>query len=136
MKKIFLDANIFIDIFSDREAGGELGHSLLLAKNPPMLYMSALTVHIAYYVSKVRKSNRDYGKIKSLLRVINLVSLDEKIVKRAMEVGFSDFEDTLQYLSAIQECDYLVTRDKKDFRKLQELIPSDIKIISSLEGVV
>ena len=47
-----------------------------------------------------------------------------------------DFEDTLQYYSALSEkCDYIITKDLKDLRRIKKFCPSDIKIVKNLKGI-
>jgi len=64
----------------------------------------------------------DSNKAKSVLRKLSLivktVPLDDKIVGLALnEEGFSDFEDGLQYFTAIEnEQDLIITRNLKDFK--------------------
>ena len=45
-----------------------------------------------------------------------------------MKTGFSDFEDSIQYIVAKNNAlDYLVSRNKKDFKK------ADMKVLSAAE---
>jgi hypothetical protein len=46
--------------------------------------------------------------------------LDEKIIDLALNSEFSDFEDAIQYFSALQnEVEVLLTRNLKDYKKAQ-----------------
>jgi hypothetical protein len=45
-----------------------------------------------------------------------VVSLDEKILSRTIDADFKDFEDGIQFFSAMRcDADYLITRNVKDF---------------------
>jgi hypothetical protein len=71
-----------------------------------------------------------FSDIKSLFDRVNIIPLTGEIVTSAMNIEFKDFEDTLQYFSAVKNCDYILTRDKKDFEKIQRLSPSPLKIVN------
>ncbi len=48
------------------------------------------------------------------------MALDEKIIDLALNSDFSDFEDAIQYYSALQNnIDVLITRHLKDYKKTQ-----------------
>jgi len=57
------------------------------------------------------------NKIKSLLENISLTILDDFVARRAADdPRINDFEDGLEYYSAIKEsCNVIVTEDKDDF---------------------
>jgi len=44
--------------------------------------------------------------------------VDEKVIDRALNSGFSDFEDAIQYQCAMENnLDFIITRNKADFKK-------------------
>jgi hypothetical protein len=64
----------------------------------------------------------DAAKAKSVLRklrlILNILPLDDKVVALALnDDTFSDFEDRLQYFTAIEyNQDIIITRNLKDFK--------------------
>lgn len=50
--------------------------------------------------------------------LVEILPLDDKLVELALSDGaFSDFEDGLQYYSALEnKIDVIITRNKKDFK--------------------
>jgi hypothetical protein len=64
----------------------------------------------------------DSNKAKSLLRklrlIVRVLPLDDKIIGLALnDEAFSDFEDGLQYFTAIENGqDLIITRNLKDFK--------------------
>jgi predicted nucleic acid-binding protein len=137
MKKVYLDTNILIDILLDRD----LEH-ISINKITPLLvqskvYMSTLSVHIAFYVLKIKSNSVMQRKAMGLINTINLIPLSKYVIYRALNNYSIDFEDTLQYYSALeQNCDYILTRDTTDFKKIKKLIPSNIEIIDTLDLVL
>ena len=43
--------------------------------------------------------------------------MDDEVIEKAINSDFKDFEDAMQYFSAIaSNCDLIVTRNEKDFK--------------------
>lgn len=43
--------------------------------------------------------------------------MDDEVVEKAINADFKDFEDAMQYFSAIaSNCDLIITRNEKDFK--------------------
>lgn len=135
MKNIFLDTNILLDLILGRQVE-KTGISELLPEIPgKYIYLSTLSVHITYYILKVRAGSSLDRKIKDFLRHINLVPLNEAVIWQALDSDFRDFEDVLQYICAMDTCEYLLTRNKKDFVKIQKNMPAPLSIITHLDEV-
>lgn len=69
--------------------------------------------------------NPEIAKIKfRKFKIISeICSLDELITEKELNSNFSDFEDSLQYFSAvIYDYDILNTRNGKDFKESQILV--------------
>jgi predicted nucleic acid-binding protein len=50
--------------------------------------------------------------------VCKVLPVDENIVKLALDSEFNDFEDALQYFTAIDfDCEKIITRNLKHYRK-------------------
>jgi len=134
MKKLYLDTNIFIDILIDRDL-----ENLSLEMIEPYLensqvYMSTLSVHITYYSLRIKADSQEHKKVSKLISLINLVPLSTSIAQQSIKSFKTDFEDTLQYFSALsKECDYILTKDTKDFTKIKSTSPSNIQLIKNLK---
>jgi len=130
MKKYFLDANIVIDALVGRNVKETGIEKLLGSRNEVEVYISALTMHIVFYVLKVKYGSETYKRICRFLSTAKIIPLTEDAIIHSIGIEFKDFEDTLQYFSAVKNCDYILTRDKKDFEKIQRLAPSPLKIVN------
>ena len=135
MKKFFLDTNILIDLVDPARENHSDIVEFLLSWDINSIYLSTLSAHIAFYVLKIDLNTKQYKDLKSFLGSINLISLTDNIVTGALNIGYPDFEDSLQYLSAIKHCDYILTRDKKDFDKIKKLSPSNVSIVSDFKNI-
>jgi hypothetical protein len=63
--------------------------------------------------------------IESLLRIVSLAPADEKTFQTALQAGFSDLEDAVQYYTAlhVSDIDYFITPNTKDFKKQSSMLP-------------
>ena len=137
MKKVYLDTNILINILLDRDLEHISINKIAPFLKQSQVYMSTLSVHITYYILKIKPNTSMHRRSMALINRINLVPLSQEIINQSLNNFSIDFEDTLQYYSALdQNCDYILTRDKKNFKKIKELIPSKIEIIDTLNKVL
>ena len=137
MKKVYLDTNILIDILLDRDLEHISINKITPFLKQSQVYMSTLSVHITYYILKIKPNTSMHRRSMALINRINLVPLSQEIINQSLNNFSIDFEDTLQYYSALdQNCDYILTRDKKNFNKIKELIPSKIEIIDTLNTIL
>jgi predicted nucleic acid-binding protein len=120
MDKLLVDTNIVIDLLSKREEFFQEAQELFtLADNRQVeLFVSALTfANTHYLLSKYQKLD-DARKILIKFKVlVKVAHLDDKIVELALVSDFKDFEDAIQYNTALENgIDVIITRNKKDFK--------------------
>ena len=121
MKKLFIDTNIVIDLLSRREPFYEEAANLfsLADKKIIELSISSLTIANTSY-TLLRQTNSTSAKeiLRKLRLIINILPLDDKIIGIALnDNSFDDFEDGLQYFTAIENNqDLIITRNLKDFK--------------------
>jgi len=121
MKRILIDTNIVIDLLSKRKDFYDDAANLfsLADKKELKLTISSLTFANTNYILTKLKSAKEAREILRKFKVlVELLSLDDKITELALsDESFPDFEDGLQYYSAIEnEVDIIITRNKKDFK--------------------
>lgn len=121
MKRILIDNNIVIDLLSKRKGFYEDAANLFSQadKKQLQLTISSLTFANTNYILSKLKSAKEAREILRRFKVlVEVLSLDDKITELALsDESFSDFEDGLQYFSAIEnEVDIIITRNKKDFK--------------------
>jgi predicted nucleic acid-binding protein len=121
MKRLFIDTNIVIDLLSRREPFFEESAILfsLADKKQIELAVSSLTIANTSY-TLLRQM--DSAKAKSILRklrlIVKVLPLDDKIIGLALnDDTFVDFEDGLQYFTAIENGqELIISRNLKDFK--------------------
>lgn len=121
MKQLFIDTNIIIDLFAERKPYYKDAAKIfsLADQNKVALYTSALSfANINYVLSKQLKRSNVKSILRKLQLIVKIVRLDEKIIGLAIEdQDFTDFEDALQYYTALEnEMDIIITRNLRDFK--------------------
>ncbi len=131
MDKLFLDTNIVLDLLGEREpfyaAAAQIATLADIGK--VKLVVSALTYPTLFYIlSKYEAHEVIKDKIRKL-KIIALTSdLTDKIIEKGLMSEFSDFEDALQYHSALNmNCNIFITRNEKDYKH------SDIPVMTPFE---
>jgi predicted nucleic acid-binding protein len=120
-RKLFLDTNILLDLLGEREpfylASAQLAS--LADQKQIELYISPVSIATVQYVlAKHIGQEATKDKLRKLLILCKVASMDESIVQKSMEAPFEDFEDALQYYCALHaQCDVIISRNAKDFKK-------------------
>ena len=132
MSRLLIDTNIVIDLLSKREKFYDEAADLFSRadKKELVLTISSLTFANTNYILTKLKSAEEAREILRKFKVlIELLNLDDKVTELALsDESFPDFEDGLQYYSAIEnQIDVIITRNKKDFKN------SKIPVLSTKE---
>ena len=120
MDKVFVDTNIVLDLLTKREEFYKEAQGLftLSDNNTIELYISSLTFANTHYLLtkqfKASEARKILIRFKVLVRVL---PVDDKIIELALASDFNDFEDAIQYYTAIEnKLNVIVSRNKKDFK--------------------
>lgn len=117
--KVLIDTNILLDVLMKREP-----HYLTAAKVWTLTkeglvqgYISAISVNNLYYIVKKMKGQGVAEEfVDDILNDFEVVPLSKDILRQARTIKKLDYEDLIQYFSAIHSgCDSIITRNKKDF---------------------
>lgn len=128
---IFIDTNVLLDVLNNRMPYYADSSSVwtLIEKARFDGYISAINFNNIYYISRKVSKPSAIRKTLSLLRdIFKIVPLDEQIVAQAIDSEFKDFEDAIQYFSAVRanaEC--IISRNLSHYRK------SDITVMTPSE---
>ncbi|RRO24353.1 type II toxin-antitoxin system VapC family toxin [Flavobacteriaceae bacterium 14752] len=122
MNKVFIDSDIIIDYFYDRHPFSESASKVLnlCAYNKVVAFTSPLVVANVYYLlRKTAKHDKVIANLKGLLKYMRIINMNQKIVLKALNSDFIDFEDALQNFAAIESkhINIIITRNVKDYKK-------------------
>lgn len=138
MKRLFLDTNIVIDALLRT---GELRDAALRIlslseKGQAEVFCSALSLATASYF--MEKAKMEHGEIVERFSIFceycTPTRVDADIVRQALDSAFTDFEDALQYFSALTEdAEVIITRNGKDFTASRLPVMTATKYLATTE---
>lgn len=119
MKRVFLDTNVVLDFFLNREGFSDDAEAILAkgySRTCTLLVSSLTYANVAYVARKKFPGDAIYPVLDSLSELTEVAAMDANVVESAIASRAKDYEDALQYFSArLSGADCLVTRNVKDF---------------------
>lgn len=134
MEKLLVDTNIVVDLLTRREDFYREAQDLftLSDEGKVKLLVSSLTFANTHYLLDRHKNKDEARKILIKFKVlVEVAKLDDKIIELALASDFTDFEDAIQYYTALENgVDVIITRNLRDFKtsKLPVLTAKEYKI--------
>ena len=137
MEKIFVDTDIVLDLLSGRLPHFNYAAELfsLADENSIKLYVSSLTfANINYILSRQLSAVQVRKMLLKFKTIITVLSVNDKIIELALASDFHDFEDAIQYNTAIENgINILLTRNLKDFKKAEISILTAQQFIKTID---
>lgn len=119
--RVHVDTNVLLDVLAEREPFWRSSAQVWSLAESGRLeaFVSAISYNNCFYiVRKYAGQARAYETLRILRDVFRPVPLTEQVLNQAMDAGFADFEDAIQYFSALHaRAEILVTRNPDDFPK-------------------
>jgi predicted nucleic acid-binding protein len=131
MKRVFLDTNVVLDYILLREPWYIAAQPLwdaVGAEDITALTSAITPMNISYIARKVRSAFDITMILRDLYDVLEIILLDESVLRNGLSSPLSDYEDVVNEVSALAAgVDVIITRDLNDFQKarLPVLQPSD-----------
>lgn len=121
MIHILCDTDIILDVITGRLPHAVDSSSLFTLIDQEEIKASASSFafsNLYYVLRKYATHNRVISRLKELSEILSILNVDEPIIKAALQSGFKDFEDAIQYQAALSDPDIsvIVTRNVKDFK--------------------
>lgn len=117
--KILVDTNILLDVLAEREPFYLFSARIWSLIQEELIegYISAISVNNLFYIIRKLKGQKPAELfVDHVLNDFGVIDLTGNILKQARTVSKKDFEDLIQYFSALHEgCDIILTRNKRDF---------------------
>jgi predicted nucleic acid-binding protein len=121
LKHIFVDTDVILDLLSAREPHYIHAAELftMADEGKVQLFVSSLCfANINYILSRQYSSVDARKKLLAFKTLVTVLPVDDKTIELALASDFKDFEDAIQYYTAIEGgLEILVTRNLKDFKK-------------------
>lgn len=134
--RILLDTNVVLDFVLKREGFVEKAQIIFLwhEQSKIEIHISTLTLANTAYI--VKKNDKDPFAVTSVLvKWLKIIPLQLIHFEKNLASNFKDFEDGLQYFSALVagNIEAIVTRNSKDFSASVISVQSPDEFIKSME---
>ncbi|MBQ9641933.1 MAG: PIN domain-containing protein [Bacteroidaceae bacterium] len=130
---VFLDTNVVIDFMGEREGFFDDAAAIFAMVEEERIHasVSALTVvNCAYILKKAFGTEIMLNKVDTLCQMLDVTPIDKRLIQVAAQLKPYDYEDAVQYLSALPyNPDVIITRDKKGFRDFDVLVMTPAEFV-------
>jgi len=136
MSRIFLDTNVILDLLGERVPFFDS-----IAKIATLADLKKLTLIVSplsfttidYVLNKYETSESVLNKLRKFKIICEVCEVNEETIDKALNSSFKDFEDAVQYFSALQSnCSIIITRNGKDFKNSTIPIMTAEEYLSSI----
>ena len=133
--KVFVDTNVLLDVLAQRKPfHSEAERVWSLAESGRIDgYVSAISFNNCYYIIHKYAGRRSAEKSIRLLRdIFSPVDLTAQVLGQAIDAGFSDFEDAIQFHSAVHaRVACIITRNQDHFPRTPISILSPAEFLAA-----
>ncbi len=129
-KKVFLDANVLIDVNDETRDPDKISLQILdyLISNDIKAFTSCDLITTIYYILSKNGKQNALHKIEEINNFCKIIEFSNQEVMQTCQLmkinpNFKDLEDTIQYILAQKEgCDLIISNDKDFASEEIELI--------------
>lgn len=136
MSRIFLDTNVILDLLGERVPFFDsIAKVATLADQKKLtLIVSPLSfTTVDYVLNKYESSESVLNKLRKFKIICEIFEVNEETIDKALNSNFKDFEDAVQYFTALQSnCSIIITRNGKDFKNSTIPIMTAEEYLSSI----
>jgi predicted nucleic acid-binding protein len=118
--RIFIDTDVILDLLLAREPFFSAATRLFLLVQDgeiegcvsPLIFSN-----LFYILRKELSASEAIAALRKLKLITRVLPVDERTIDLALASSFTDFEDAIQYYTALEQgLDAVVTRNKQDFK--------------------
>lgn len=129
--KVFLDANVIIDVVLNRTDFVEESSKVLqlgLDGECELCASDITFTTVSYYARKQRTTDQLYEVMQTLRDIIDVAPSGKLAIDWALQQKSRDFEDAVQYYAALRSgAEYIISRNVRDYpyNDIQVLTPHE-----------
>ena len=121
MTNIFVDSDIILDLLAKREPYYIYAANLftLIDQKEVNAFTSPIVfANFHYFLKKLTSNTSALKSLRKLKTLINILPVDERVIEQSLNSEFTDFEDAIQYFTAVNnKINIIITRNKTDYKK-------------------
>lgn len=126
MNKLFVDTDVILDLLGQRIPHFHFSAVLFTFAEMKKLelYTSPLILSNAFYILRKQLGNEQAKNALRKLRILlHIIDSSEAVVDKALNSDFSDFEDAIQYYTALEhEISVILTRNLRDYKNASLIV--------------
>ena len=126
MNKVFVDTDVILDLLAARIPFFHFSAVLFtFAETKKLdLYTSPLVLANTFYILRKQLGNNEAkNAIRKLRIILNVVDSSGSIIDKALNSDFSDFEDAIQYYTALEHgINVILTRNLRDYKNASVIV--------------
>lgn len=135
MNRVFLDADVILDLFIQRKPFHLQAlrlFSRLKRSKTPSFTSPIVAANVHYILSRIKSRRYALEKLKQLRKLVSIAAVTEEIVDAAINSSQKDFEDSIQFQCAVtNRMNVIITRNVKDFPRGRLRIAEPLEYLSS-----
>lgn len=135
MTRVFVDTDIILDLLAKRIPFYSFSAELfsLADKGKLQLCVSSLSFsNLNYILAKQYSTEQARKMLFKFKTLVQVLPVTDKTVELALSSDFKDFEDGMQYFTAIEsDVSILITRNLKDFRTAKIVVMTAEQFLKS-----
>jgi len=117
---VLIDTNVVLDYLLRREHNYANALNIIALSETGKLtgFISASAVTDIFYIIRKEYKSRSIAieQLKKLMRMVHAAAVSDNDIHEALELGWQDFEDAVQYVSGRNVMvEYIITRNAQDF---------------------
>ena len=120
MEKIFVDTDIIMDLLAKREPHYQFAAELfsLADQGKIQICISPLSFYnISYIVFRNYNSSKSRNNLLKFKTLVHFLPVNDKVIDLTLTSDFKDFEDGIQYFTALEHnVNILITRNLKEYK--------------------
>lgn len=121
MNKVFVDTDVILDLLARRIPHFHFSAVLFTFAEMKKLelYTTPLIIANTFYILRKQLGNDSAKNALRKLRILlHIIDSTESIIDKALNSDFSDFEDAIQYYTALEyQIPVILTRNIRDYKK-------------------
>jgi predicted nucleic acid-binding protein len=140
LKTVLCDISFILDIFLKRDPFYYSAAKLFKKIEDKGIkgYLCALSFPTLFYLlSKELNREKVIKTLEKIRIVFSVAPVDEKVIDLSLTSDFRDFDDAVQYYSAVQvKADCIITRNKSDYSdiKIPALTPEEFLVLIEIRS--
>lgn len=137
IRRALIDINVLLDVLAHRvpfaDSAGHVWSAVESGRVRGLVSANSFTT-VYYLLRRASNHSTAFRAVKLVRDVFEIIPVDAQVIQQAIESPMGDFEDAVQYHSAVRSrADCIVTRDVRHFRgaELPVIVPG--AFLASLE---